>query len=195
MAKYIIDSDTLTGLADALRDVTGKERKFTPDEMIEEVTHILDSLTYILVDENGVEVPAVFVENEVVFDATANDIRIGKVAVTGDGVTTGTKEIPNYRAVEGHVTVKPGKQLSIPLFSDMCQYTKLQVIICAYNTSIADSVSSEKVAINGKLYDVESTAALTTVRVDSSSQIIELGLANEKDYSLVIRYMIIKEDT
>lgn len=194
MAKYIIDEATLTGLANALRTATGKDQTFTPEEMITEVTNILDSATYILIDENGTEVPAVFVENEVVFDATANDIRLGKIAATGDGVTTGTKEIPAYRAEEGYMTIEPGGALEIPMFSDMCNYTTLQIIVCAYNTIIEDSVSSEKVAIDNNVYAVGSTTVLSKVTVDSSSQTIKLGLTNDKNYSLVVRFMVIKED-
>lgn len=194
MAKYIIDETTLTGLADALRTATGKEQTFTPEEMITEVTNILDSATYILVDENGTEAYATVVENKVVFDATANDIRLGKTAATGDGVTVGTKEIPPYRAEEGHMTIEPGGALEIPMFSDMCHYTTLQIIVCAYNTFIDDSVSSEKVAIDNNVYAVGSTTVLSKVTVDSSSQTIKLGLTNDRNYSLVVRFMVIKED-
>lgn len=194
MAKYIIDSDTLTGLADALREVTGKNRTYTPGEMIEEVTHILESATYILVDENGTEVPAVFMENEVIFDATANDIRLGKVAVTGDGVTEGTKEIPAYHTEQGRYLIKPGRALEIPMFSDRCQYTKLQAIVCAYNTSSDDSVSAVMVVIGDELYAAGSVESLAEVSVDTTNQSIKLGLTNTGDSSLLIRYMTIKEE-
>ena len=56
---------------------------------------------YILVDEDGTEVPAVLVEEETVFNATANDIREGMVAATDAGVIVGTKEIPAYITTEG----------------------------------------------------------------------------------------------
>lgn len=194
MAKLVIEEATLIGLADSLREVTGKNRKFTPDEMIEEVKHVLDSLTYILVDENGTEVPAVFLENEVVFDATANDIRLGKVAVTGDGVTEGTKEIPAYQTEQGRRVIKPGQALNISMYSDRCHYTKLQVIVCAYGTNADDSVSAEMVAINDKVYEVGSTKSIADVTVDAAKQTIKLGLTNTGSSSLLIRYMTIKEE-
>lgn len=194
MAKLVIEEATLIGLADSLREVTGKNRKFTPDEMIEEVKHVLDSLTYILVDENGTEVPAVFLENEVVFDATANDIRLGKVAVTGDGVTTGTKDIPAYQTEQGVHIVKPGKALNIPMYSDQCQYTKLQAIVCTYAANVDSSVSAVMVVIDDKLYTVGSSEPLAEVSVDAGAQTIKLGFANTGNSSLLIRYMTIKEE-
>ena len=48
---------------------------------------------FILVDEAGNEATAVYVEEATVFDATANDIRAGKIAATESGVTVGTLEV------------------------------------------------------------------------------------------------------
>lgn len=93
MAKYIIDESTLQGLANAIRKVTGETRTYTPTEMIEAVTNIMESATYILVDESGREIPAVYVDSEKVFDATAGDILSGKTAATDSGITVGTLDI------------------------------------------------------------------------------------------------------
>lgn len=195
MAKYIIDSETLDGLGDAIRSVTGTTRKFTPDEMIEEVKDILNATTFVLVDKDGNEYPAVYVDSDVLITATPNDIRKGTTAITSEGVVTGEKEIPNYRAEEGFESIKPGKALNIALFSDMCEYTTLQAIICEFNTNIDDSVSAKKVVINDNTYNVESTETLSILSVDSTAQTINLGLVNDSDKMVVIRYMIIKEDT
>lgn len=191
---YSIKESTLVGLANAIRVVNGEKKTYTPEEMIEKVTTIMESITYMLIDENGDEIPAVFVENETIFTATENDIRIGKIAANQNGIVTGTKEIPTYQATEGHVVVKTGKELTISLFSEMCQYTTLQVIVCKYNTTIANSVSAEKVVINDNVYDVRSSVSLANVTVDSQNQTIKLGLINDTDSSLVVRYMIIKEE-
>lgn len=195
MAKYIIDSDTLEGLGDAIRSVTGSTKKYTPEEMINEVKDILNATTFILVDKDGNEYPAVYVESDTVVTATANDIRKGTTAITSEGLIVGEKEIPNYKAVEGCATVKPGRAMDISPFSDMYQYTTLQAIVCKYDTSLDNSVSAEKVVIKDKLYNVSSTIALATVSVDSASQSIKLGVINESEETRLIRYMIIKEDT
>lgn len=195
MAVYIINSDTLECLANAIRSVNGSSKEYTPEEMIEEVTNIMDAATFILVDKDGNEYPAVYVDSNIEFTATEDDIRLGKTAITGAGVVTGTKDIPNYRAQEGIVEIESGMDLDIFMFSDMCQYTVLQSIICGYNTNTVDSVSAEKVVIEGKVYDAGSTVSLSTVTIDLDMQSIKFGLTNNSEKPLVIRYMIIKEDT
>ena len=46
--------------------------------------------TFILVDENNNEVPAVVVDQLTVFDATAEDLKLGKVAASDSGIIIGT---------------------------------------------------------------------------------------------------------
>ena len=193
MAKYVIDGETLTGMADALRKVTGETRTYTPGEMIEAVTTILDDVVYILEDDNGNEVVAVMSENEVVFDATANDVRAGKVAAGATGIILGEKEIPAYVTEEGSVKISAGAVLKIDMFSDMCEFTKLQALVCAFNSTKADSVATEKVSINGKVYAVNSTTVLSEVSVDTDARAIQFGLTNTSGKAVVIRYFTYKE--
>ena len=193
MAKYIIDSETLTGLANALRNVTGESRSYTPTEMIEAVTTIMDSAMYILVDENGNEIPAVFVENETRFDATANDIRLGKVAATADGVTVGEKEIPSYNTTEGFKLIPAGSDFVIPLTKGKHEYTKLQAILCPFNISLDNSVAAEKVVIGDHVYSVRTASSESTVTVTSNPNVIDLGVTNESAISWLIRYFTYKE--
>ena len=194
MAKCIIDSTVFEGLANAIRKVNGETRTYTPFEMGEAVTNIMESAVYILVDENGNEYPAIYVDSEVYPTATENDIRIGTTAITNDGFVEGAKEIPSYQTVQGRITVKPGATLDIPMYSDKCQYTKLQCIICAYSSSVSASVSALMVVIDDKVYAVGSAEALAEVSVDITNQSIKLGLANDSENSVLIRYMTIKEE-
>lgn len=194
MAKMIIESSTLQGLADALRSVTGETRTYTPTEMIEAVTTIMETGTYILVDEAGNEIPAVFVDNTQVFTATANDIRIGTTAVTDSGVTEGTKEIPAYITTEGIVAVPVGSSFIIPMHSDKCAYTKLQALLCKFNSSLSDSVETDRVSIDGKVYNTQSAEAIATVTVDIDAQTINLGIVNTGDDPYVLRYFTYKEE-
>jgi hypothetical protein len=92
--------DKIKAIGDAIRNRTGITDLMTLDEMAETIEHMesgpttYDAYTYIIVDENGYEIPAVLTEEEVVLTATAaNDIRIGKTAVTEEGVVVGQKEI------------------------------------------------------------------------------------------------------
>jgi len=49
--------------------------------------------TFILVDENGTELTGVVVDKEIIFTATDNDVRSGKVYASSDGVSTGTLNV------------------------------------------------------------------------------------------------------
>ena len=46
--------------------------------------------TFTLVDENGNEIVGVVVDKEIIFTATDNDVRQGKVYASNDGVSVGT---------------------------------------------------------------------------------------------------------
>lgn len=191
MAKYVIDSETLTGLANALRSVTGETRSYTPTEMIDAVTNIMETGTYILVDEDGNEIPAVFVENKQVFTATANDIRIGTTAVTESGVTEGTKEIPAYVTDEGLCVIP--KNGAFTITHKHYDFTKLQAIVCAYNTSNTNSVAAKKIVIEGNVYNPNSTISLAEVVKDFEKGAINFGIVNDLGSICIIRYFMYKE--
>lgn len=192
--------EKLKDIADAIRARTGGTEPLTLDEMAEaiesmEVSGGDDTNTYILVDENGNEIPAVLVDEPVMLTANARtDIRKGMTAVTDEGVVTGEKEIPAYNTKQGRRLIKPGQALVIPLYSNECQYTKLNVIVCEYNDTADASVSAEMVVINDKLYAVGSTVVLAEVTVDINNQSINLGVTNDGESSLLLRYMTIKEE-
>lgn len=152
--------------------------------------------TYILIDEDGNEIPAVFVSEETVFDATANDIRQGKVAATAEGVVTGEKVIPTYNTAEGARLIPDGSAFTIPNLDAAVgyyDYSKLQVIFCVYNTSMSDSVSAEKVCINDHIYAVNSTESIADVIKDHNNKSINLGITNDTGKPCVIRYFTYKE--
>ena len=153
-----------------------------------------DTGAYILVDEDGNSVPAVLVDEETLFTATANDIREGMVAATESGVTTGTKEIPAYITTEGIQVTTVGSLFAISMTAEKCSFTKLQAIICGFNSSLSDSVSAEKVSIDGKVYAVNSTEVLGEVAADPENTKISLGINNDGDSSCVIRYFMYKEE-
>lgn len=149
--------------------------------------------TYILVDEDGKEFTATFVDNETALDATPNDIRLGKLAATDTGVTVGEKMIPSYHTSEGTKVITAGSQIKITNLNN-CNYTKLQALICVYQSSLSSSVATEKVSINGKVYAVGSTDVLAEVIVESENKAIDFGLVNDSESPRVIRYFTYKEE-
>lgn len=151
--------------------------------------------TVMLVDENENEIAmGVVVGQETIFTATDNDVRVGSVYASDNGVSTGTKVIPSYHTTEGTKLIAAGSQMSFVLSTeDAYDYTKLQAIICIYNSSISNSVAAEKVVINDNVYSANSTTVLSTISKDSSTKSINLGITNTGSTPCIIRYITYKE--
>ena len=150
--------------------------------------------TLMLVDENGNEITGIVVDQEVIFDATDNDVRLGSVYAGDSGVSIGTKVIPAYHTTEGYKFITSGSDFVIQIVqNEKYDFTKFQAIICPYSTSIADSVAAEKVVINDGVYIVNSTELIATVTKDSETQSINLGIKNESSSIYLIRYFTYKE--
>lgn len=151
--------------------------------------------TYILEDENGNEIVGVVSDEEVVLDATVNDVREGKTFASGFGVMTGEKEIPAYHTNQGSVLIPAGSEVKISSLDhlDTYAYTKLQAILCDFNTSISDSVSAIKVSIDGHVYDVRSADSLSEVTKNDSDKTIDFGIINETSNPQILRYFTYKE--
>jgi hypothetical protein len=188
--------DKIKAIADAIRAKTGTTAPLTLDEMAESIEFLeadggspLETL--ILVDEDGYEMAATLTEEEVELTATPNDIRIGTTAVTDTGVTVGEKEIPSYYTNEGFKAIPNGSR--IVLTTQSYDYTKLQAIICSFNTSLSNSTSAEKVAINGNLYPVRSTSVEATITKNDELTQIDFGITNDSGSPYVVRYFMYKE--
>lgn len=150
--------------------------------------------SYVLETEDGITLTGVLVGEETVMTATANDIRQGKIAATENGIIMGEKIIPSYHTTEAFRYIPDGSAFTLPLSSlDKYDYTKLQVIICAFNTSMTDSVAAEKVSILDKVYDVGSTVELANVIKDSDNKQIDLGIVNNSGHPCVLRFITYKE--
>lgn len=153
-----------------------------------------DNDTIILVDEYGNEIPAVLVDEEVEITATENDIRLGTTAITDKGVIEGKKVIPSYHTTEGTKIISSGKPLVIKMNSDNCQFTKLYALVCSFNTTLENSVSTEMVMINDLVYMTNSTEPISKATVNMETQTIELGIINTSKTPYVIRFMTYKEE-
>lgn len=185
LSGQILKSKTLNGSVNAKGVLAGKvSGKITVD----------DTQMYILVMEDGTEIPAVVVSEETKFDATPDDIRLGKTAATESGVTIGEKVIPGYQTHEGAKRIRPGQKFEISLVSlDQYDYTLLQCIICKHNTNLVNSVAAEKVVLNDSVYDVLSVIPLYSVTKNHDAKTIDLGFVNDTKESLVLKYFTCKE--
>ena len=190
--------DKIKAIADAIRGRTGETGSMTLDEMAETIESMSVGgepvNTYILVDENGVEVPAVLVDEKVTLTATTNDIRIGTTAVTEQGVVTGEKEIPAYITTAGARKITAGSDFVLKVRDGLYAYTKLQALFCVFNTNINDSVSTDRVVINDSVYPVNSIKPLSAVTLDDSNESILFNIKNDGNNAYVLRYFTFKEE-
>lgn len=151
---------------------------------------------YILQTEDGQEIPAVLTDEEVDLTATANDIRKGTVAVTNAGVIEGTKLISDYYTSQGVKVVTAGSSMVVvnPYPEvDGYDYTKLQAIVCSYNSTLANSVAAEKIALDTSVYAVQSTDVLATITKDHDNKTINFNITNDSDKPVILRYFTYKE--
>jgi len=198
MAPIEIVIAKIKAIADAIRDKTGTTAPLTLDEMAESIEYLESdgalAQTYILVDEDGYEIPAVLTEEEVELTATPNDIRIGTTAVTDTGVTVGEKEIPGYRTVEGARKIAADSEFVLKIRDGLYAYTRLQALFCLFNTTLGDSVATDKVAIDNSVYKVESAVAVADITVDDATESVMFNIKNDTDGAYVLRYFILKEE-
>lgn len=181
-------------LADTLV-AKGEEAEFSEpfDDLVQKAADYIPK-TYILVDENENELVATLVEQETLIDATEDDVRAGKTFVSELGIKMGTKVIPAYHTTEARKVIPAGSQFSIHLPNqDAFNFTRLQAIICEFNTSMDDSVSASMVVINESIYNVASVDSLSNIAKDSTTKTIDFGITNNTDKPFVIRYFSYKE--
>lgn len=143
--------------------------------------------------EDGQEMHAVLVGSEVIFTAGPNDIREGKIAANANGVVIGTKVIPTYHTSEGFQIVLNGQPLSITGLDKNYNYTKLQAIICAFNTNVDNSMSAQLVSIEDSVYNVQSTIAISEIVKNNDTKAIDLGITNNSGNYQIIRYVTYRE--
>jgi hypothetical protein len=150
--------------------------------------------TFVIVDDNENELMGVCTEQEVIFDATAADIKIGKIAATDSGVTEGENTI-TYRTYHSTRLIRAGSAYTIPLSDyDQYDYTHLQCIIVLKNTSLSNSVAADKVVINDGVYQVGSINQISVVTKNAGTKSIDLNLINNTDETQYIRFFTYKDE-
>lgn len=188
--------EKINAIADKIREVTGTTKKMSLDEIVSEIGCLeVPPETYVLVDDNGNEFAASLVKEPIRLDATENDIRKGYTAATDKGIVTGTKDIPAYHTNQGAVIIFPGNEIKLTNLThlDTYNYTKLQAIIFDFNSSIDDSVCSNKISIEGKVYPALSTEKLSDVFINNETKEIDFGVKNNTSNVQIVRYFTYKE--
>ena len=151
--------------------------------------------TVLLEDENGNEIATgVVVGEKTVFTATQNDVKVGKIFASDEGVQEGT-DTKTYRTEIGSRTILPNESFSIPFEQyDQYNYTKFSAMISSFNTAISDSTSVNKIVINDAVYAVNSTTKLADVTKNASTKSIDLNIVNDTGATCVIHFSTYKEE-
>ena len=151
--------------------------------------------TFVLVDDEGNEIIGVIVDQETVFTAGDNDVREGMTYASDSGVSTGTKNIPAYETTQSSILIFPGESYSIQLSQrDKYDYTKLQAMIAKFNTSVSDSVFTEKVVFENSVYLVNSLTKVSDVIKNALTKSIDFNFVNDTEDIYMIHYFTYKEE-
>ena len=149
---------------------------------------------YVIVTEDGKKYAQLNSQEIVELTATANDIRLGTTAVTEDGVTEGTKDIPLYHTVQGIKLIESNSPFTLSFGDEQYDYTKLQAMTAPYNSSLDDSVAVDRVVIEDSIYLPGTTDPISAVTKDDANKSINFGIMNGESPS-VIRYFTYREET
>lgn len=135
--------------------------------------------------EDGTVLEGVVTDDAPVVDATAQDIRYGKTAITEYGVTVGKYKA--QRAMSSSLLVKPGDACVIQFDDDMYDYAAFQ---CAITASGAIKYAS----INNKIVSVDG-AEISTITKDVNTKSINLNFTNDSEDTYEILYTTYRDDT
>lgn len=148
---------------------------------------------YLLVTENGEEFVQLNGQEEIDLTATANDIRLGSIAVTDKGVTVGEKDIPSYHTKQSARFIRANSPFVLPFFDQQYDYTGLQAMTAPFNESMSKSVAVDRVVIENSVYLPGTTEPISTVTKDDTNKSINFGITNG-DTPSVIRYFTYREE-
>lgn len=197
MATIAENLQTLVNNKAAIKAALEKKEKNPSDvlgsyaELIEELDNE-EQVSYVLTNADGTQkVYAQLSSKEpVTLTAKANDIRLNTSAITNDGYTEGTKDIPAYYSVYGYKFVQSGTEATIT--NHETDYKNLIVTITPFNSSVDESVSVNYVSIDDSMYEAKSTTKLSDITKDVENETIHLGITVSE--LSVLRYFVVREE-
>jgi hypothetical protein len=144
--------------------------------------------TFVFVDEDGNEVTGVVTDVEQIFNATPEDVKIGKTFVSDCGVAEGV-DTRTYRTQHGSCLIFPGENFSVVLNKyDAYNYTKFQAAIAIFNTTEFDSVATDKISLHDAVFRVNSSEKISDVTKNAMSKSVDLNLINDTDNIYIIHF-------
>ncbi len=196
MATIAENLQTLVNNKAAIKAALEKKEK-NPSDVLGSYAELIDELdneeqvSYVLTNADGTQkVYAQLSSKEpVTLTARANDIRLNTSAITNDGYTEGTKDIPAYFSRYGKKFVFEGEEATIDYENG---YKELMVTIAPFNSDISQSVSVNYASIDDSVYESKSTTKVSDITVDSENELIKLGVTVSE--LSVLRYFVVREE-
>lgn len=179
---FVVESDEHVYPEDGIKGDYYYKRCFSEEQTV-----------YVIVTEEGKKYAQLNSQEIVELTATANDIRLGTTAVTEDGVTEGTKDIPSYHTKQSARFVRANSPFVLPFFDQQYDYTGLQAMTAPFNESMSKSVAVDRVVIEKSVYLPGTTEPISTVTKDDANKSINFGIMNG-DTPSVIRYFTYREE-
>lgn len=147
-----------------------------------------------VVDGVGNTLIGTVTDSEVNLDATREDVKIGKIFASNDGIQEGI-DTRTYRVVFASYLILPGEDYSISLPEyERYNYTQFNAMISKFNTTIDDSTAIEKIVLNDCVYNVNSTIALSTITKNQETKSIDLNITNDTEDIYVVYIATYKEE-
>lgn len=143
--------------------------------------------TFIIEDDNGNEIVGVITANEQVFDATPEDVKLGKTFAYDGGVGVGTD---TKMAVASSCIIAPSAPLTIPLSEyDAYDYTKFQCVIFVRNNP-ANIIGY---TVDDSVFLIGSSTQVATVSKNADTHSVDLNINNDSTQEYEIRYFTYRE--
>lgn len=132
-----------------------------------------------IVDGNGNTLVGTVTDSAVVFDATREDVKVGKMFASNDGVQEGI-DTKIYRTTVGSEIIKPGENISIPLSQyDKYNYTKFQGVIVIHNSDYSTNVNVVGITIDDYVFSSSTSNKLSTITKNSVTKSIDFNVKND----------------
>lgn len=146
-----------------------------------------------ILSDDGVDLMGVVVDQETVLTAKPSDIRVGKKAVTDNGVIEGTNTI-NYRTYTASRVILPGESFSIQLDAyNQYDYTKFQGIIVLFSSDYSTNVNTMGITVNDNVFSIETSEKLSDITKNTNTKSIDFNITNSTENIYEVFYFTYRE--
>lgn len=164
-----------------------------------------DTKTYIIsmVDENNNEVfeaTGVVVDKEEIFDASCEDVAVGRKFASEEGVMVGTNDFPRCRIVNGIHEVLPGVEFILKMENrNLWDYTTFHAIMWPKIDADNPTPKADKISVYDAVYDSNGVKIANVIK-DAANMAVRFvldngdNLINNTEFSYLVYFSVCKDD-